>query len=134
MLSLGINLAVQMKQLLSGETLFAPEILGDWYTGEQVDAMFLNSVPFLLDNMCDSWCRLGSTGAAVLSPNLSMSHFSSFNYPRPGLSFFICSWARKERECSPSSSLSLLKGMRQVRPSKEGRHSLAVQSEPGLHV
>lgn len=48
---------MQMKQLLSGETLFAPEILGDWYTGEQVDAMFLNSVKFLLDNMCDSWCR-----------------------------------------------------------------------------
>lgn len=75
---------------------------------------------------------LGSTGAVVLSLNISMSHFCSFNYPGPGLSFFICSWGRKEKECSPSSSLSLLKGMRQVWPSKEERHSLAVQRDPGF--
>lgn len=77
---------------------------------------------------------LGSTGAVVLSLNVSMNHFCFFNHPRPGLSFFICIWARKERECSPSSSLALLKGMRQVWPSKEERHSLAVQRDSGLHV
>lgn len=104
------------------------------YPEEQTRAMFLNSVKFLLDKMYDPCAGLGSTGALLISHNLSASHCCSFSYPRPSLSFHICIRARKERECSPSSSsLSLAKGMRRVWPSKE-RHSLAVQRDPGLHM